>query len=34
RKCAVCGERFAALRRRHHCRCCGEVVCATCSPTK
>lgn len=33
-QCAVCGERFAALRRRHHCRCCGEVVCATCSPTK
>lgn len=22
------------MRRRHHCRCCGEVVCATCSPTK
>ncbi|CAM9351951.1 unnamed protein product, partial [Ectocarpus sp. 13 AM-2016] len=33
-QCSVCGERFAALRRRHHCRCCGEVVCAACSPTK
>lgn len=33
-QCGVCGEKFAALKRRHHCRCCGEVVCSTCSPQR
>ncbi|XP_067681511.1 uncharacterized protein [Haliotis asinina] len=29
--CMVCNERFSMFNRRHHCRRCGRVVCATCS---
>jgi tetratricopeptide (TPR) repeat protein len=29
--CNVCSARFSLLRRRHHCRMCGQVVCAACS---
>ncbi|MES1915807.1 MAG: hypothetical protein MHM6MM_007705, partial [Cercozoa sp. M6MM] len=29
--CMSCGASFNVLRRRHHCRGCGEVVCHTCS---
>jgi hypothetical protein len=29
--CLVCQQRFSSLRRRHHCRLCGEVTCAKCS---
>ena len=29
--CAVCRAKFSVVRRRHHCRQCGRVVCATCS---
>lgn len=29
--CQVCGHRFNAMRRRHHCRQCGRLVCKTCS---
>ena len=33
--CSVCKRKFNWLiRRRHHCRNCGEVVCAECSPEK
>nr|CCA14579.1 conserved hypothetical protein [Albugo laibachii Nc14] len=32
--CAVCMRSFAALRRKHHCRICGEVVCSTCAPLR
>ncbi|CAM9720046.1 unnamed protein product, partial [Phaeothamnion confervicola] len=32
--CALCTEPFTTLRRRHHCRCCGDVVCAACSGRK
>lgn len=32
RSCAVCDKVFALRRRKHHCRVCGEVVCASCSP--
>ncbi|KAF2274389.1 FYVE-domain-containing protein [Westerdykella ornata] len=30
--CFVCGRYFTFLNRRHHCRKCGRVVCANCSP--
>ncbi|CAM9153371.1 unnamed protein product, partial [Discosporangium mesarthrocarpum] len=33
-ECARCKERFTPIRRRHHCSCCGEVVCSSCSPSK
>lgn len=33
RACAVCTKSFG-LRRKHHCRHCGEVVCATCAPPR
>ncbi|MCP3858443.1 MAG: hypothetical protein GY704_02225, partial [Phycisphaeraceae bacterium] len=28
----MCLRPFGVLRRKHHCRRCGFVVCATCSP--
>lgn len=31
-KCPVCKEEFGFLFRKHHCRKCGRVVCAGCSP--
>ncbi|KAF1327080.1 Lateral signaling target protein 2, partial [Globisporangium splendens] len=31
--CLCCGKSFSIwTRRRHHCRACGELVCAECSP--
>lgn len=29
--CVFCGPGFSAFRRRHHCRRCGEIFCASCS---
>lgn len=29
--CISCKAPFTSLRRRHHCRCCGEVFCGGCS---
>eukprot|EP01124_Arcella_intermedia_P010327 TRINITY_DN1683_c0_g1_i1.p1 TRINITY_DN1683_c0_g1~~TRINITY_DN1683_c0_g1_i1.p1 ORF type:complete len:1008 (-),score=197.75 TRINITY_DN1683_c0_g1_i1:84-3107(-) len=29
--CMLCSKKFTQLRRRHHCRRCGWVVCASCS---
>lgn len=29
--CRHCGAAFGLLSRRHHCRMCGEIFCATCS---
>ncbi|EQC34676.1 hypothetical protein SDRG_07994 [Saprolegnia diclina VS20] len=29
--CLQCDAEFTTFRRRHHCRTCGEVVCAACS---
>ena len=29
--CVFCGVGFNVLRRRHHCRRCGEIFCASCS---
>ncbi|KAL5103339.1 Zinc finger FYVE domain-containing protein 9 [Taenia crassiceps] len=30
--CVACNSRFTMLRRRHHCRTCGRLLCATCTP--
>lgn len=30
--CMVCGELFGMFLWPHHCRCCGNLVCNTCSP--
>lgn len=32
--CYVCATNFTLTNRRHHCRLCGEVVCASCSAYK
>ena len=32
--CQVCGSAFTGSNRRHHCRHCGRIVCASCSPAK
>lgn len=29
-QCTVCGKDFTLLRRRHHCRSCGRVMCGRC----
>ncbi|KDO31124.1 hypothetical protein SPRG_04263 [Saprolegnia parasitica CBS 223.65] len=29
--CYTCDRKFTPFRRRHHCRMCGEVVCAACT---
>ena len=29
--CQRCAERFTFFRRRHHCRCCGQLVCDKCT---
>jgi hypothetical protein len=31
-ECPICGRVFAFWLRKHHCRKCGRVVCAACSP--
>ena len=31
-ECPICGRSFAFWFRKHHCRKCGRVVCANCSP--
>ena len=31
-KCPICGTTFGFWYRKHHCRKCGRVVCANCSP--
>ncbi|KAF3939830.1 hypothetical protein ABW19_dt0204427 [Dactylella cylindrospora] len=30
--CPICGNGFSFFYRKHHCRKCGRVVCAPCSP--
>jgi len=32
--CMQCNKAFSILRRRHHCRKCGSIICAECSKTK
>ncbi|XP_064017380.1 lateral signaling target protein 2 homolog [Pogoniulus pusillus] len=31
-QCSACHSPFNLLRRRHHCRSCGKIFCARCSP--
>ncbi|KAL5962908.1 Zinc finger FYVE domain-containing protein 9 [Taenia solium] len=30
--CVACNSRFTVIRRRHHCRTCGRLLCANCTP--
>jgi hypothetical protein len=30
-ECMKCGSKFSLFRRRHHCRCCGQIFCDPCS---
>lgn len=32
--CQLCTSSFSTLFRRHHCRCCGQVVCSACSSNR
>ncbi|KAE9042923.1 hypothetical protein PR003_g3672 [Phytophthora rubi] len=32
--CSLCVQSFSMLKRRHHCRVCGEVVCSACTVFK
>jgi hypothetical protein len=33
-KCRLCGNKWTLLRRRHHCRACGQLVCDDCSRSR
>eukprot|EP01062_Namystynia_karyoxenos_P065530 TRINITY_DN5918_c0_g2_i1.p1 TRINITY_DN5918_c0_g2~~TRINITY_DN5918_c0_g2_i1.p1 ORF type:complete len:424 (+),score=116.64 TRINITY_DN5918_c0_g2_i1:82-1272(+) len=33
-RCAHCSARFNCLLRKHHCRGCGRVMCANCTPQR
>jgi len=33
-KCSGCGDRFSLVKRRHHCRYCGNIFCGNCTNKK
>jgi len=33
-QCRLCGGKWGLLRRRHHCRACGQLVCGDCSRSR
>lgn len=33
-ECYDCGKKFSALRRRRHCRICGQIFCTRCASTE
>jgi len=32
--CRICGGYFTLMKRRHHCRACGLLVCEVCAPPR
>jgi hypothetical protein len=32
--CTDCGSEFSLMLRRHHCRGCGDIFCASCSASQ
>ncbi|KAK6037143.1 FYVE zinc finger [Cooperia oncophora] len=30
-QCTACSEKFSISKRKHHCRMCGSIFCASCS---
>ncbi|CAO1623069.1 unnamed protein product [Sympodiomycopsis kandeliae] len=31
KECSACGTAFSLARRKHHCRCCGQIFCFKCA---
>ncbi|CEG40707.1 run and fyve domain-containing protein 1 [Plasmopara halstedii] len=29
-RCKICAKKFGLLRRKHHCRACGDIFCRRC----
>ena len=34
KNCFDCGKSFSTIRRRHHCRFCGQIFCWKCAPVR